>query len=79
MEAGELDRALTVVDRALTFASGVDVDYIRDTKVRILLAAGRPDGAYLIVDQVLTRAPEFGDFADLRHAPEFLAWRRANT
>jgi tetratricopeptide (TPR) repeat protein len=42
MERGELGRALAVIDRALAVADGAESDYVRDTKVRILLAAGRP-------------------------------------
>jgi hypothetical protein len=77
MERGELDAALSIVDRALSVAGSGDHDYIRDTKVRILLKAGRDHDAYVIVDQVLARAPGFGDFADLRGAPEFLRWRES--
>jgi Leucine-rich repeat (LRR) protein len=79
LQRGEPDRALSIVDRALAAAMGVDVDYIHDTKVRILLAAGRPDDAYLIVDQVLQRDRDFDDFTDLRDDPAFLAWRAANS
>jgi Leucine-rich repeat (LRR) protein len=75
LQRGELDRALSIVDQSLAASMGVDLDYIRDTKVRILLASGRPDEAFLIVDQVLERDPDFGDFTDLRDDPEFLAWR----
>ncbi|MFI6094879.1 hypothetical protein ACIA8G_04955 [Lentzea sp. NPDC051213] len=75
MKRGELDRALSIVDRALTFGADPTYDYLRDTKVRILLAMGRTAEAYLIVDHVLTRRPDFGDFADFVSAPEFLHWR----
>ncbi|WP_162907020.1 leucine-rich repeat domain-containing protein [Allorhizocola rhizosphaerae] len=66
MKSGELDKALSTVERALAFASEPDYDYIRDTKVRILLAMGRDDEAYRIVEQVLARTPDFEDFADLK-------------
>jgi tetratricopeptide (TPR) repeat protein len=79
MERGELERALAVIDRALTVADGAESDYVRDTKVRILLVAGRPSDAYRIVDQVLSRDPDFDDFQDLKDSPEFLSWRRVNT
>jgi Leucine-rich repeat (LRR) protein len=78
MERGELTRALHIADRALAVANGAESDYIRDTKVRILLAAGRDGEAYQIVDQVLTRDPDFDDFHDLRESPGFLAWRVAH-
>ena len=77
MVRDDLGRALSIVDRSLSVADGTGHDYIRDTKVRILLKAGREHDAYIIVDRVLARNPEFGDFADLRLAPEFLRWRAA--
>lgn len=79
MERGDLDRALAVVDRALVFGAEPDFDFIRDTKVRILLRMGRFDEAYLIVDQVLARDPDFGDFQDLRGSQEFARWRREHS
>ncbi|TWP53878.1 hypothetical protein FKR81_03740 [Lentzea tibetensis] len=79
MKRGELDRALSIVERALTFGADPAYDYLRDTKVRILLAMGRAAEAYLVVDHVLTRNPDFSDFADFTSAPEFLHWRAANT
>lgn len=75
MERGDLGAALSIVERALTVAQSGDHDYIRDTKVRILLKAGRDHDAYVLVDQVLARDPWFDDFADLRDAPEYLAWK----
>jgi tetratricopeptide (TPR) repeat protein len=78
MRRGEHDRALATIERALAAAQGSDHDYIRDTKVRILLAMGRPQDAYPIVDAVLTREPDFDDFADLKEAADFQQWRRAN-
>jgi len=75
MERGETGRALSIVEQALTFADGVEYDFVRDTQVRILLAAGRRDEAYRVVDRVLTRAPDFADFADLRADPDFQRWR----
>ncbi len=79
MKRGDLEHALSTVERALTFAAEPDYDYIRDTKVRILLAMGRADDAFVIVDQVLTRTPDFGDFADLSADPDFRSWREANS
>jgi tetratricopeptide (TPR) repeat protein len=79
MQLGELNQARSVADRALTFADGSEFDYIRDTEVRILLAAGRVDEAYRIVDQVLTRDPDFDDFQDLKDEADYQAWRAANS
>ncbi|GIJ67256.1 leucine-rich repeat domain-containing protein [Virgisporangium ochraceum] len=79
MERGDLDRALSTVEHALTVAPSGEHDYIRDTKVRILLRQGRDHDAYVVVDQVLARDPLFGDFADLRESPEFLRWRDARS
>jgi hypothetical protein len=79
MQLGDLHEALSVADRALTYADSHEFDYIRDTKVRILLAAGRTDEAYRIVDQVLTRDPDFDDFQDLKHDPDYQAWRAINS
>lgn len=76
MERGQLERALAVVDRALSV--GGANGYVLDTKVRILLAAGREHDAYLIVDRVLTEDPTFGDFQDLGSSPAFVTWRAAN-
>jgi Leucine-rich repeat (LRR) protein len=78
MRKGETSQALSVVDRALAFAAEPAYDHIRDTKVRILLAMGRVDDAFGIVDRVLTRAPDFGDFADLKEHPDFLRWRETH-
>jgi hypothetical protein len=75
MERGDLDEALSIVERSVAVAGSGDHDYIRDTKVRILLKAGREHDAFVIVDQVLARAPGFGDFADLKDAPEYLRWK----
>lgn len=72
---GELDRALAVVDTALDAAEGAEHDFIRDTRVRVLLALGRTEEAYLEADRVLTRHPDFADFADIKRSPAFLAWR----
>ena len=58
----------------MTFAAEPAYDFIRDTKVRILLAMGRDDEAYRMVEQVLNRTPDFGDFADLKHHPDFVRW-----
>jgi tetratricopeptide (TPR) repeat protein len=79
MERGDLDRALSTVERALTVAGSGEHDYIRDTKVRILLRLGRADDAYVVVDQVLARDPHFADFADLRETPEYLRRREARS
>ncbi|WP_158578819.1 leucine-rich repeat domain-containing protein [Spongiactinospora rosea] len=75
LQAGDLERALTTVERALQVAEGPEHDPIRDTQVRILLAMGRTEEAYVIVDRVLTRAPGFRDFADLAASPDFQRWR----
>ena len=53
MERGEFDRALSVVDRALS-AEGGELGYVYDTKVRILLEAGRQNDAFAIADTILT-------------------------
>jgi hypothetical protein len=71
LRRGESGRALPIVDRALAVAAPAEYDRIRDTKVRILLALNRTHEAYLIVDKVLTRAPESGVFADIKAAPDF--------
>ncbi|AKU94575.1 Leucine-rich-repeat protein [Labilithrix luteola] len=76
MERGELERAISVADRAISV--GGMTGYIKDTKVRILLKAGRDHDAYLIVDRILTEDPSFGDFQDLRASPAFQTWRAAN-
>ncbi|WP_214317799.1 leucine-rich repeat domain-containing protein [Nonomuraea sediminis] len=76
MEAGDLDRALDAVDRALSVSAEPAYDYIRDTKVRILVAMGHAPQAYVIVDQVLTRDPDFGDFADFATSADFQQWRQ---
>ncbi|HTR55337.1 MAG TPA: leucine-rich repeat domain-containing protein [Kofleriaceae bacterium] len=72
MERGQLDRALSVVERALSV--GGDRGYIFDTKVRILLKAGREREAYAIVDSILAEDPEFKDFQDLKSSPAYLDW-----
>lgn len=66
MKRGDLEQALSIVDRALIFADEQPYDYIRDIKVRILLELGRDEEARRIVDQVLARNPSFADFADLK-------------
>lgn len=76
MERGDLERALAVVDRAISV--GGETGYVEDTKVRILLEAGRDHDAYLIVDRILTADPSFGDFQDLKASPAFQTWRAAN-
>lgn len=75
MERGELERALSVVERALSV--GGDRGYVFDTKVRILLKAGRASDAYAIVDSILADDPNFGDFQDIKVDPAFAAWRRS--
>lgn len=74
MERDDLDRALAVVERALSV--GGDRGYVFDTKVRILLKAGRTRDAYTIVDSILAEDPSFGDFQDIKVDPAFVAWRR---
>ena len=76
---GELERALTSVERALTVAAEPAYDHIRDTKVRILLAMGRTHEAYRIADSVLTRDPGSGALADLAASTGFQQWRRASS
>jgi Leucine-rich repeat (LRR) protein len=76
MERGDLERALAVVDRAL--AVGGERGYVFDTKVRILLRAGREDEAYRIVDEILTGDPSFKSFQDLAASKAFEVWRSAN-
>jgi tetratricopeptide (TPR) repeat protein len=72
MERGNHDRALSVADRALSV--GGTNGYIHDTKVRILLAAGRPNDAYAIVEPILAEDPSFKDFQDIKTSPAYLAW-----
>ena len=72
---GDLDRALSVVNRALAFADEPQYDFIRDTKVRVLLKMGREHDAFVIVDTVLTRDPSFDDFGDIAEGDAFVAWR----
>lgn len=76
MLAGELPRALEVVDRAMEVAEGAEHDYVRDTRVRILLKMDRVDEAYLAADQVLSRDPGFADLADIAADDRFRRWRR---
>ncbi|MFG3497266.1 hypothetical protein [Streptomyces sp. NPDC047928] len=77
LHSGEPERALAAVEQALTVAYAPEYDFIRDTQVRVLLALGRTDDAYRVVDQVLTRDPSFGDFTDIAALPGFQAWRQA--
>jgi tetratricopeptide (TPR) repeat protein len=72
MERGELERALALVDRALSV--GGDRGYVFDTKVRILLKLGRTDEAYSIVHTILVEDPAFKDFQDLEASPAYGAW-----
>ncbi|MDF5755311.1 hypothetical protein [Spongiactinospora sp. TRM90649] len=76
MRAGDLERALATVERAVSVAAKPEYDHIRDTQVRVLVEMGRTEQAYLIVDQVLTRDPGFRDFADFAASAGFQEWRR---
>lgn len=73
MERGDLDRALAIVERALS--AGGDRGYIFDTKVRILLRAGKCAEAYTIVDAILAEDPSFDDFQDVKASDAFRAWK----
>jgi len=75
MERGELDRAVSLVDRALSV--GGDRGYVFDTKVRILLKAGRESEAYPIVHTILAADPAFKDFQDLKASAGYVAWLKA--
>ncbi|MFE2935889.1 hypothetical protein [Streptomyces sp. NPDC059278] len=77
LHCGEPERALAVVEQAVTVAAGPEYDFVRHTQVRVLLALGRTDDAYRVADQVLTRDPSFGDFTDIAALPEFRSWRQA--
>lgn len=76
MERGDLEQGLLVIERALSV--GGETSDALDTKVRLLLAAGREHDAFLIVDQLLTEDPSFEGFEDLKDTSAFQAWRQAN-
>lgn len=84
LRSGEPERALAAVERALPDTDDPECDFIRDTQVRVLLALGRDEDAYRVVDRVLARVPGylrvagivirepvFGDLTDIIASPAY--------
>lgn len=75
-DAARLDEALAEIDRALTLARSEDT-YLRDTKVRILLRAGRDIDAFAVAATVLDHRPDDDDLRDIAESAAYRAWRAA--
>jgi hypothetical protein len=74
-EADTLEAALRILEEGDRIADWNRHAYIKDTKVRMLIRLGRLADAYSIVQEVLTRYPDFEDFADLKADAHYIAWQ----
>lgn len=70
----DLERALEIILKGVAFIESDAHYYIHDTQVRILLKLGRKEEAYQVVKRILTQAPDFDDFQDIKRDAEYTAW-----
>lgn len=70
----KLEAALEVVEKGFPLSDWTYTNYIKDTKVRILLKLNRPNEAYPIVREGLEENPGYPDFHDVKNDPAYLSW-----
>jgi hypothetical protein len=74
-ETRTLEAALRILEEGDRIADWNRHAYIKDTKVRMLIRLERSAEAYSIVQDILTRYPDFEDFADLKVDVHYIAWQ----
>lgn len=75
-KAETLEEALYYAQRANNHIDGPSHFFIRDTLVRILLKLGRKEEAFSLVSKTLRKAPDFGDFQDIKKDKEYKKWQK---
>ena len=71
-----LKTALNWAEKAIQYVEDQNHYFLLDTKVRILLALGKKEEAYKIVERVLNEAPYFGDFQDIKQSKQYKEWKK---
>ena len=70
----KLEAALAVVEKGYEHGDWSRLNFIYFTKVSLLLKLNRPQEAYPIVREGLTKAPSHVEFQELKKDPAYLSW-----